>query len=540
MNPCGPFLPPGRKTQTVARRIYRWTKIVSAVFLLFCLSVFVLQSWHWPLIGDAALMHYLVFLMQHGMAPYRDILDPNLPTTLMIESAFVQLFGGGALAWRLFDLFLLGITGISMIVLARPYDWFAGFLAAALFALIHGRDGTMLLGERDLTMTAFLVTAYAFLFAATRALPQPNGIWWKMILFGFFCGAAATIKPTVLLLPFVLLAVAAIILKPQRGVLSRLTLFGLLGLTISIVLSTVWVWRKHAMHAFLATLFDLIPYFARLGTRSFGHLFAHSISAVLLPFVAIWLIVILLRGQQLTWERAALLIGVAFGLGSFYLQRKGYSYHRYPSEAFLLLLASIDLTSVFDQATGSSRLALQRLALAGILVGVFVVGGGSTLHALRLDWRNHEFDTLLQADLTRLGGADLDHRVQCLDMSDACVTTLYNLRLVQATGFLYDCYLFSAVHAPEQDRYRKAFWQAMQRNPPAVFVVSSNDCEVYPDKPSYHYGKISRWPQLDAYMEENYHLASDRIPSHLIYTGSSPSKPLGYRIYLRNEFPQGR
>jgi hypothetical protein len=557
----------------VSNRLYVWTRALSFVFLLLCLTLFVVKTWHWPLIGDAALMHYIVFLMHHGMAPYRDIVDPNLPTTLVIEAVVIHFFGGGSLAWRLFDLFLLAVTGAAMVVIARPYDWIAGFFAASLFALVHGRDGTMLLGERDLTMTAFLVIGYAFLFEALRTAPaelaNSSGSVPKtvtnmgapranfrgpalsglkphsyspgllMLLFGFFCGAAATIKPTVLLLPVTLLVMAAIVLRRRGEPFRSAILSGVVGTLVPMLLSLAYVWHKHVTGAFFATLLDLIPYFARLGTRSFGHLVVHSISSVLLPFIVLWVIVILFERKRLTWERAALLAGIVFGLASFYLQRKGYSYHRYPSEAFFLLLASIDLAAVFRQKESAPSLRRhslqQRLALAGILIGAVFIGGGSTLHALRLDWRNQEFDTLLQADLNRLGDRQLDGHIQCLDMGDGCIPTLYNMRLVQATGFLYDCYLFSPIHAAEQDRYREAFWQAIQRNPPTVFVISSNDCEVYPAKPSYNYQKTTQWQPFDIWLKSNYHLVANRVPPHMVYTGSSPSIPLGYKIYLHNQ-----
>lgn len=48
----------------------------------------VIMSWHWPLIGDAPLFHYDNFLMDRGMAPYRDIAEMNLPGTL--STRFVQ------------------------------------------------------------------------------------------------------------------------------------------------------------------------------------------------------------------------------------------------------------------------------------------------------------------------------------------------------------------------------------------------------------------------------------------------------------------
>lgn len=578
----------------LSNRSYWLIRTPCSIFLVGCLLLFVVKTWRWPLMGDAGLMHYIVFLMDHGMAPYRDIVDPNLPGTLIVESVVMHVFGGGSMVWRLFDLALLGIIGTAMAAIARPYDWFAGLFAASLFALVHGRDGVMMLGQRDLTMTACLMVAYAFLFVALRGRP---GEWvraWRMGVSGLFCAAAATIKPSVLLLPVVLLVMAAVRLRRRGQPWLRTVVFGVAGALVPIVFCAVWVWRKHAMLAFLSTLFELIPYFTHLGTRSFGHLLLHSVSGVLLPVVLVWVAIVgvevvvpkeeslravfavvrspsvwlkpisedpemghpddLHDGNWLSWERAALLVGVCFGLVSFYMQRKGHPYHRYPSEAFLLLLAGIEFTSAFrwrlsrsevpemDAAARvsnaarlpSKRIVLERLAGAGILIGTVVVAGGCTVHALHQDWRNHEFDSMLQADLNHLGGRELDGRVQCMDMGDGCIPTLYNMGLVQATGFLYDCYMFSPFAAVERERYREGFWQEIEQRPPEIFVVTSNDCEIYPEKPSYRYQKMSRWPRFDDYLKAKYHLEGERIPPHMVDTGSSPSKPLGYRIYILN------
>jgi hypothetical protein len=200
----------------------------------------------------------------------------------------------------------------------------------------------------------------------------------------------------------------------------------------------------------------------------------------------------------------------------------------------MLLLIGIDFSTVLSETAHDRRSYLHRLALAGIFVGVIVIGGGSTVHALRQDGRNHEFTSMLEADLTPLGGNKLSGHIQCLDMADNCISALYDMKLVQATGFLYDCYMFSTAEHPERERYREAFWQAIMKNPPTVFVVSSHDCQVYPEPPSYSYKKIGRWPLFSDYLKANYYLDVERIPPHMVNWGSSPSKPLGYRIYMRN------
>ncbi|WP_353072842.1 glycosyltransferase family 39 protein [Tunturiibacter gelidiferens] len=525
-------------------RSYAITRTLSSVFLVGCLLLFVIRTWHWPLMGDAALMHYVVFLMDHGMASYRDIVDPNMPTTLLIEGAVMHLFGGNSLAWRLFDLALLAVSAIAMFVICKPYSRFAALFAAALFALIHGRDGLVQLGQRDLTMTVCLLIAYAFLFTDLRThhralLPIKTKPWTA--LFGFFCGVATTIKPSVLLLAPTVLLLAAITLRRRRQPFASHIIAGLIGMLTPILLIFGWLQHQHITADFLRTLTQLLPYFLLLGPRSYTHLILHSISSVMLPVVLLWLPIVILKKDWITWERAALLVAVLFGLASFYLQRKGFPYHRYPSEAFLLLLIGIDFTTILKTKPANRRLRfttnnklLPGLAMAGIVVSVLFIGVGSTAHALWQDWHNQEFDTLLRADLNRLGGQDLANRVQCLDMADGCIPTLYNMRLVQATGYLYDCYMLSDQPGAERDRSREAFWKAIMKNPPAVFVISSNDCDPATQSPGYTYQKVSRWPQFHDYLKATYHLDAERIPPHMVKAGSSPSKPLGYRIYVRN------
>jgi hypothetical protein len=522
-------------------RLYSITKTISTVFLVGCLLLFIVKTWHWPLMGDAALMHYLVFLKDHGMAPYRDIIDANMPTTLILEGAVMHLFGGNSITWRLFDFFLLALAGVSFFVICRPYSRFAALFAASLFALIHGRDGLIDLGQRDLTMAVCLLIAYAFLFSGLRVAPGQNSKPWMTAFFGLFCGIAATVKPSIIFLAPCVLCLQVVMLHRRRRPFLAHAISGLIGLFTPILLVFAWLYRQHIVPDFLHTVSHLVPYLLLLGTRSYPHLIAHTFSSVMLPLVLLWLPIVILKKNWITWERAAMMIAVLFGLISFYMQKRGFAYHRYPSEAFLLILIAIDFTKTLQEGTPRLRLRfsasenlLPRLAFIGILAGVFWVAGGSTAHALWQDWRNQEFDTMLRQDLTRFGGQKLTGRVQCLDVSDGCPTALYNMNLTQSTGHLYDCYLFYDQPNAERDRIREQFWREITKNPPALFVVSSNDCESWPQRPGYNYQKMSRWPQFNDYLNANYHIYVERIPPHMVNSGSSPSKPVGYRIYVQN------
>ena len=74
-----------------------WFELACGVALVACVLVAALASLHWPLVGDAALMHYIVFLHRQGLTPYKDIVDINLPGTYAFESLAMRCFGSGAL-----------------------------------------------------------------------------------------------------------------------------------------------------------------------------------------------------------------------------------------------------------------------------------------------------------------------------------------------------------------------------------------------------------------------------------------------------------
>ena len=99
-------------------------RVGAAAILLACFAFFVVTTWQWPLVGDASLMHYVACLMDHGMRPYRDVAEINLPGAFLVDWAVMHTLGGGSLAWRVFDLGLV-VAGVgAMGVMAR--DWFVG------------------------------------------------------------------------------------------------------------------------------------------------------------------------------------------------------------------------------------------------------------------------------------------------------------------------------------------------------------------------------------------------------------------------------
>ena len=213
--------------------IARLFRLLLAASLALSALLYFVWSWRWPLLGDASLIHYIAFLISRGWAPYRQLGDMNMPGSYLIELAAMHVFGMGALAWRLFDFTLLALASASFFVVARnsgcPIQdssivlggntaaesrFLPALFSAALFILIHGRDGLSEGGQRDLTMAVCLLAATAFLFLAVR-----KQALWPAAAFGLISGIAATIKPTSLPLTMVQLALALYAVRTSKTVI---------------------------------------------------------------------------------------------------------------------------------------------------------------------------------------------------------------------------------------------------------------------------------------------------------------------------------
>ena len=187
-----------------SRRISAWLWFFGAMLIVYS-AVFVVMTWHWPVVGDAALLRYAVFLIQHGWAPYRDFVDINMPGAYLATAFGMHLAGSENVSWRIFDFGLIALAGVGYFVIARPYSRFAALFATVLLLLVHGQDGVQQAGQRDLMIAVLLVIAVAFLLEAVR-----RERWGYLLPFGLAVGLGATVKPTAAPLGVLLLALAAI------------------------------------------------------------------------------------------------------------------------------------------------------------------------------------------------------------------------------------------------------------------------------------------------------------------------------------------
>jgi hypothetical protein len=497
----------------------RYLLFIAGVVAFVSTSVYFAFTWRWPLVGDASLIHYICFLMDHGMAPYRDSGDMNMPGAFLLEWCVMHVLGEGALAWRIYDFLLMGTASAAIVSITRSCGWFPGILGSAIFILVHGRDGLAQGGQRDLSMAVFLLIATALLFRAVRQV-EP----WAAGIFGLLAGFAVTIKPTAVLFALGLLGMAVATLikrgQPYRGALTCSSLALLVGPMIVLV----FLLRERALGAFLLGLRTVVPYYASLGHRPLGFLLIHSISP-LMPLVVVWLILLAVARPRLSWERAALFTGVVFGLASYVIQARGLPYYRYPLLAFLVSLISLDLAACLMSARAKVS---KVVAIAGIVLGAFLIVPVSAWMILRYDWRNLDFITSLEANLDRFGGSQLSGHIQCVDSISGCGTTLYRMKLVQATGVLSDFLLFGPPEKPVIRQTRERFSEEIQEKNPTVIVVSSF---LHIDGPD-GYAKLDRWPEFRDYLFTHYCQAVEWAPTRPQRWWSRAQWPNGYRVYL--------
>jgi hypothetical protein len=507
----------------------RIVRTAATFILLACVLAYGVLTIHWPLIGDATLVHYVVLLLEHGFSPYRQIIDTQMPGAYLVDWVAMHMFGGGALGLRLFDFSLLLVAGLSMLWIAWPRDRFAAACAATIFALLHGRDGIPQTAQRDLIMAVLMLAGYAFAFHAIR---RDQTRW--MLAFGLCAGIAMTIKPTLAPLVLVLLF-AALALRGRRWLPA--VLWGSLGITVPLAAVFVFLWRERAVAAFIGDLFGMWPYYAGLGDRPYSFLLVHSVSPMM-PFVALWLMVLAANRfqsrsdrdsfaskKQVDWERWALWFGLALGAASYLGQRKGFPYHRYPLLAFLLMMMAMD----FSEAT--RRRGLLRVAgIAALAAWVLIVAPVSLYKISTYNWRDDQTYSMLQSDIDRLGGAALSGHIQCMDTFSGCINALYRMRLVESTGFLADFYFWTPGRIPVREQMRHRFWSAIQENPPWVFIVMRQD---YPALQT-GYDKLKRWPKFDAWLNANYRMAAKRTGTRTVHLDSIAYPPVSYRIYVRD------
>ena len=506
-------------------RMMQWLRAATIGVLLAAVVYYIAFSARWPVLRDASVMHYVNLLIDHGLRPYREISDNNMPGAYLADRFGVLLFGGGDFAWRLYDWFLLATITASMVLIAKPYDWVAGLYGGLMFALLHGSEGPDFPVEREEVVTALLLAAFALLcFAVRRRTPS------FLVFCGFLTGMAGSIKPTLAICGPLLLLALGVRLRTEGKRVWLYLLYGTAGIAAAGLLVLAYLRRYDAVQPLLFLLTKVLPGYVSLNHKSLGDLLRTMMPLNLMPLAAAAL-VLAIAMRRWDWERSLLVLGMLLGAASYLAQRKGSIYHRYPFVAFLLLLIGMELMLALRQR------GWPRLLGALALLLTLCVSVPHYLKELRASPPNSTMAMALAmaGDLRRLHGADLQRNVECLDLTYGCFSALYREGIVENNGFTGDLALFSPHRSAAETFYRDSFWRMTQDHPPAVFVVTN---EWFPQE--LNFAKLDTWPQFRAYLQANYTLAVRRsfpLPDQASPADDATVGVPAYRIYIRNRSP---
>ena len=493
-------------------------------FRLLCIAIllagamaYVVFTIHWQWMWDTQVMHYIVLLLDHGKVPYKDIYDINMPGAYLTERWAIAIFGGGDLGWRLYEFALLGSLTLAMIVIAMPCDWLAGLFAGVLFSLQIGTLGPLQAAERDEVMTVLIFIGYALLFVALRRAKP-----WLMLLFGLSTGIAALIKPTVVPLIVCLLLFVFFVLKKRGKSPAGYILCALLGLATALGILLDFLLPPHAFGPFLFILSKLVPYYSSLAHPTLAVLIRRSLPQAFLVYLPLMLLLAVTARVRPNWEMWCIRTGFLFGGISYFVQRKGYDYHRIEFLCFGLLWIGLEFTAAMKERGWRRYVGVAGMAFAVLFMVPF---NARKVHA------RHDVNTaayVLKQDLIELGGGKLQGKVQCLDMVGGCLSALYRLDLVQSTGFTGDTQFFGPDDGKIVPYYRNILLNDFRTNPPAVIILSN---EWYQES-SYSFDKLNTWPKFRDYLNSAYTLDATQGPFDLY------GYPMSYRIYvLKQDFP---
>jgi len=440
------------------------------------------RSLSWPMAHDAPLMHYLAWLIRHGVVPYREIFDMNLPGTYLLHLLALGLFGPSDFGLRLFDLSVLALTSIGMIVAARSFGRWASLSAALIFWLYHVAGGAWQTGQRDFLLTLFLAWGTALVILAIS-----GGKNRLLVGAGLCLGFAVWIKPHGIV--FLLATMLLLFVRRGDGALRSLGL--LLGGTF---LSTAGILGWLAGAGGLGAFFELVsgyllPLYSPLGRGAMGEMLRwHSYGGVLWATLALLIglsVYQVLRDGAFDHRHALLAFGLLYGLVHFFGQGKGWEYHLTPLALFASLLGASALDRIFLQGSQSVQ-----TAAVGLFVLLSAVLGMKGAEAFDAPWYVAKRQRAIEVAETLKSHLRPGDTVQVMDTTDGGIHALFLLGVRQPTRFLYDFHFYHDVEHPTIQSLRREFVEGLRGRPPA-FIVLFEETWLHPG-----YDRVRAWPAL--------------------------------------------
>jgi hypothetical protein len=458
------------------------------------------RSWSWPIVHDAALMHYVGWRLWEGDRPIVDVLDVNLPATHLFHMLWHGAFDASPVAWRVLDLGLLGVGCLAVAALLRPHGRAVAGLGAALLALWHLHEGAIGAGQRDFFVgTLELVAAAGVVAHAEGRRGAPT-----LLVVGALLGLAVAIKPTAVVLAALLTAIVVVATVHRHGMRNLLATTGAFALGVGAVAAVVlgWLASRDVLGPWWSFWTSYMPLYREVSALPLEHLLLRlreTPTAALLPLAPFHLAAVARARPAYVATLAAGLVG---GAAHFVLQTKGYTYHLAPWSMFLIPAGLPALQRAWADFPWRT---LGPLSLAEVLVAV----GISSYWSLADDGIDPVQQAAAHSLAARLHPGE---RVLVMDLSEGGLQGLLEARVPQASRFVYDAYFFHDLDSEPVRRNRAELMAELAAAPPDRVVVFEKAW------PTGTYERLATFPELRAFLRERYEREDERD---------------GYRVYRR-------
>ncbi len=352
------------------------------------------------------------------MAPYRDLLEINMPGIYLVNWSVMHALGAGSVAWRVFDFALMGVAAWAMIVIAWPYEWLAGVFGATLFILFHGRDGA---GQDGSAGFHYCRAVVVRLRISLRIFSPPA--YLAHVCLRALCRVSGHHQADTVAVCFAPFSVLAAVRWKRTGEpITKPVLYALGGLATPLAIVCAFLIYKHALHSFWYLLRVVLPFYETLGRVPVCDAAEADDDNLGRTVAVIALTIAVMKRDWWNWEGKLLVLGILFGFASYFGQGKAFAYHRYPMLAFLFLWAGLQITTALRAQRRVRPFAIAGVTFVVILAPLYV------REASRKVW-DPKFADSLTTDLSHLGGQRLSGHIQCIYTPADCDAVLYRMRL---------------------------------------------------------------------------------------------------------------
>jgi hypothetical protein len=295
-----------------------WLYVLLGIVAISTISIYI----NYPSAYNQGLYHYQGLVIKNGGLPYTDFIEKKGPMGLLTYSLASLIFGESAMAYRIFDLLILAVTGLFLYRFVKLY--YSGL--TAVFASVVWFGHVIIDGPGNTGDVTNIITA-CYVVLAYHLIAPPKKHYY--LIAGVIIALACWVKPTALII-----ALPIIFIFFRRRFKGVEQLNGknitnlLLGMFIPTVIFTLYLLVTGTFYAFweavvLDPIFNYADDVSRFSLRTIvktGKAFLAD------PFFRITgiLCLILLKGNEVMKLSRLFVVGIAIML---FVEGRFYPYH---------------------------------------------------------------------------------------------------------------------------------------------------------------------------------------------------------------------